>query len=204
MGNSKQFANVKSKKYHFTYQTKCLVNNKTYIGRHSTNDLNDGYIGSGKLLKRAIKKHGKNNFVMIPLDWFDSYKEVVEEEKFLVTKEWCQSKTNYNLIEGAENPIMYGEMNPAWKGGISKTPNYRITGAYDYRGKNNPRYGYKYSEEEKLSMLKAQKTRVCFMADGVFYNSLREYCRIQKKSKDFVKRRLYSDKFKNFFITEKK
>lgn len=41
------------------YKTTCLVNNMKYIGWHSTNNLNDGYLGSGKYLLRAIDKYGK-------------------------------------------------------------------------------------------------------------------------------------------------
>jgi hypothetical protein len=44
------------------YKTTNKLNNKTYIGKHQTEDLNDGYFGSGKLLKRAIQKHGIDNF----------------------------------------------------------------------------------------------------------------------------------------------
>lgn len=49
--------------FYFTYQTKNLINGKTYIGVHSTHNLNDGYIGCG--IKRQSdadydKKYGKN------------------------------------------------------------------------------------------------------------------------------------------------
>jgi predicted GIY-YIG superfamily endonuclease len=37
---------MKDKKYHFVYITR-HKNGKYYVGRHSTDDLNDGYIGSG-------------------------------------------------------------------------------------------------------------------------------------------------------------
>ena len=40
------------------YQTTNLINNKIYIGKHQTSDLDDGYLGSGKLLLQAIKKYG--------------------------------------------------------------------------------------------------------------------------------------------------
>lgn len=42
------------------YKTTNLINNKTYIGQHNGKISN--YLGSGKLLKQAIKKYGKENF----------------------------------------------------------------------------------------------------------------------------------------------
>ena len=56
--------------YNFTYQTKNLINGKTYVGVHSTDKLNDGYLGSGKRLQIAIEKYGRDNFTSIPLDFF--------------------------------------------------------------------------------------------------------------------------------------
>ena len=42
------------------YKTTNLVNGKIYIGKDKNN--NPSYLGSGKILKLAIKKYGKENF----------------------------------------------------------------------------------------------------------------------------------------------
>ena len=64
---------------HFTYQTKNMLNEKNYVGIHSTKNLNDGYLGSGIALQKAIRKYGKENFTMIPLAFFDSRNEALEK-----------------------------------------------------------------------------------------------------------------------------
>lgn len=86
----------------FTYETKNLINGKTYIGVHSTNDLKDGYMGSGKLLKIAMKKYGKENFSCVPLSFFENIKEAYEEERFLVDEFYVKSERTYNLCLGGE------------------------------------------------------------------------------------------------------
>lgn len=49
------------RKFHFIYRTTCTVTGKYYIGMHSTDDMDDGYLGSGKRLRNSVRKHGKNH-----------------------------------------------------------------------------------------------------------------------------------------------
>lgn len=47
------------KKYFFIYVTTCMVTGRYYIGKHSTKNINDGYLGSGDLIRQSIQKYGK-------------------------------------------------------------------------------------------------------------------------------------------------
>ena len=51
------------KQYHYLYKTECTVTGAFYIRMHSTSDLDDGYLGSGTILWRSIKKHGKEKAI---------------------------------------------------------------------------------------------------------------------------------------------
>ena len=48
--------------YYLIYKITNLVNCKMYIGKHQTDDIDDEYMGSGKILKRAISKYGVDCF----------------------------------------------------------------------------------------------------------------------------------------------
>lgn len=99
------------KKFNYLYKTTNLINGKFYIGVHSTDRINDKYIGSGKLLKRAIEKYGRENFKREILYWFDNLEDMYEMEKQIVNEEFVKDKNNYNLSIGGGLCILYGESN---------------------------------------------------------------------------------------------
>lgn len=86
---------------HYVYKITNLVNGKFYIGKRKNSDPeSDTYMGSGKLIKKAIKKYGKNNFKKEIISIFETNEEAAELESKLVTKDVIDSNMSYNLHEG--------------------------------------------------------------------------------------------------------
>tara|TARA_R110000803_G_scaffold26329_1_gene62425 strand:- start:289 stop:918 length:630 start_codon:yes stop_codon:yes gene_type:complete len=84
------------------YKTTNLINNKIYIGKHQTENINDSYYGSGKALKASIKKHGKENFKKEILFVFDTELEMNDKEVELITEEFVSRTDTYNMGVGGE------------------------------------------------------------------------------------------------------
>lgn len=89
-----------SRTYNYCYKITNILNNKIYIGVHRTDNINDNYMGSGKLIKRAISKYGIENFKKVIIKFFDTYKEALEYEKSIVTLQFIEEESTYNLKEG--------------------------------------------------------------------------------------------------------
>lgn len=88
--------------YYIVYRTTNLINNKKYIGMHYTTNLHDSYLGSGKILRNAIKKYGKSNFTRDILFIFDNYESMSNKEKELITEDIINDESYYNLKYGGE------------------------------------------------------------------------------------------------------
>lgn len=85
--------------YYLIYETKNLLNGKLYRGCHSTENIDDGYLGSGVVFQKALRKHGKENFKRTILEIFDNVEEMIEAEKRYVNQEWVNRDDTYNLIK---------------------------------------------------------------------------------------------------------
>lgn len=100
---------TKEKKYNFLYRTTNLINNKFYIGMHSTNNLKDGYLGSGKYLRNSIRKYGKENFKCDIIEYYDSVTELIIAEKRIVDKNLLSDINCMNLMEGGKGGFISKE-----------------------------------------------------------------------------------------------
>lgn len=85
---------------HYIYKITCTINDKYYIGMHSTFDLEDGYMGSGKRIKNSIKKHGLENHVKEILEYLPNRSSLKEREKELVNEELLNDSLCMNLQLG--------------------------------------------------------------------------------------------------------
>ena len=92
----------KNKKYHYFYKITNNINDHFYYGIHSTDNLNDDYMGSGVRLRHAYKKYGIENFSKEILKFFDSREAAADYELEIVTEELVRDENCYNLIIGGE------------------------------------------------------------------------------------------------------
>ena len=94
-------ANIKeNKRFHFTYKTTNLINERYYLGMHSTNRIDDGYLGSGKRLYYELNKYGRDNFKFEILKEFNSREELVQAEINLITELDLENPNCLNLKLG--------------------------------------------------------------------------------------------------------
>ena len=143
--------NIKKQFYHyFIYKTTCLVNNKIYIGCHATNNLDDGYLGSGKLLFAAIKKYGKENFSRTILETFTNPDDMFSKERIIVNEDLISSKTSYNLVVGGSGGFKVQDIDD-WKQKLSAS-----------RIGNTNALGYKHSDETKRKISESGKGKTAW------------------------------------------
>jgi len=89
----------KQKKYHYIYKT-TNPKGRYYIGAHSTNSLEDGYMGSGLLVKSSIRAHGKENHKFEILEFCPDRQSLFEREAELVPIELMNDPLCMNLCKG--------------------------------------------------------------------------------------------------------
>ena len=84
-----------------------MINGMIYIGKHQTQNLDDDYMGSGKLLQRAIRKYGLEKFKKEILFVFETESEMNTKEAELVNEAFVSRDDTYNLCFGGQGGWSY-------------------------------------------------------------------------------------------------
>ena len=87
----------------YFYKITNKINRKYYFGVHSTEDINDGYMGSGTVLAKAYKKYGIQNFEKQILKYFQNKQQMYQFEQQVVTLQQVNNKMCYNVVIGGKN-----------------------------------------------------------------------------------------------------
>lgn len=96
------------KKHNYFYKIINLINGKYYYGIRSVDKLPDNfYMGSGKNIKKAIRKYGRENFVKEIIADYSTRHEVNEHERLVVTMELVLNENCYNLKTGGDNKFTF-------------------------------------------------------------------------------------------------
>lgn len=88
--------------HHYLYKT-VRDDGFYYIGVHSTENLDDGYIGSGTRLIASIRKHGKQAHSKTILETFDTREQADNREAEIVTRELLRDPLCLNLATGGKH-----------------------------------------------------------------------------------------------------
>lgn len=94
------------KKYYYVYKITNLVNGKIYIGKHSTTNLDDNYMGSGVVLHKAYQTYGLVCFKKEIIDYYTSEEELNRGEIYWIARfNSTDPNVGYNLTQGGEGSL---------------------------------------------------------------------------------------------------
>jgi group I intron endonuclease len=153
------------------YKTTNLVNGKQYIGRDSRNNPN--YLGSGPLIKKAIKKYGKENFIKEIIEECHSFEQMVEREEY-----WL------NYYDAGHSKMFYNMHNKG--SGAEHSDEWRRQRSILTIGENNPFYGKTHSIQSRKRMSKIRKGK---RWSDEYKLKMSEVMNSSEKYKDFVETR---------------
>lgn len=144
--------------YGYIYKTTNLITNKIYIGQKKSNKfLGEKYLGSGKVLKQALIKYGKENFKVELLEEIDCIEKMDEREIYWIAYfNATNGEIGYNRSEGGNvNRTLVEENNPFYHKHHSEESRKKMS-------ENNALYmlGKHHSEETKAKISKGNLGKV--------------------------------------------
>ena len=132
--------------YHLIYMIYNKISHSIYIGKHTTLDINDDYMGSGVALHDAYKSYGIENFEKIILYCLHTENDAYLKETQIVTPDFIARTDTYNLKCGGNGFCSYdvkGEKNYWYGKSLS--------------GERNGMYGKQHTDIAKKKMADARQ-----------------------------------------------
>lgn len=97
--------------YGYIYLIVNNINGHTYVGKRAfpkkRNFKNDGYMGSGILIRKAQEKYGLDNFEKFLICYTESEEDACEKEKFWIAHYKALGKAEYNIQNGGQGDGSY-------------------------------------------------------------------------------------------------
>ena len=140
--------------FYYMYKITNKLTGKLYVGVHKTKSMDDSYMGSGKVIKRAIEKYGIENFEKAIIETFDSEEGMYAREKEIVNDEFLSRQDVYNLRRGGTGGFDY----------INKTYGLNNRLIQGYNKSISPYSNPKKYSEEQISEWKNRAARASSLA----------------------------------------
>ena len=165
----------------FIYITTNMVNGKKYIGQRMFKYSWKDYLGSGKLITKAINKYGKENFIKTIVAFAYSKEELNQLEiEFIKDHNAIKNNDYYNISYGGGSPAGLHpseetkkkmsdsgkirfftnehkeHMSDSAKGKVISLEQRKKT-SESMKGNNNPMYGKQLSEDHKNKLSASKK-----------------------------------------------
>lgn len=97
-----------ARQYNYIYILTNKISGKQYIGKHSTDNLQDGYMGSGFIVKQIKQKYGKNIFSKQIIQFCKSEEEAFERQRYWINYyNALEDEHYYNLDQGGAGHTGY-------------------------------------------------------------------------------------------------
>ena len=126
---------------------------------HSTSNLKDGYLGSGKRLRYSIRKYGEFNFKCEILEFLNSREDLVSREKEIVNEVLLQDANCLNLMKGGKGGFVSEEQQK--KRSIAANKALQLK-------KQDPKFLADYKHKVAFGIAKARKSgkKIGFLDTG--------------------------------------
>lgn len=150
--------------YGYIYITTNLVNGKRYIGQKKAERfLAEGYLGSGKLLLRAIEKYGRSQFITELLEECSDQESLDSaERKWITYYDAANSSEFYNIADGATGGNTYKNLSEEQMNDIKSQISAKQKGvpkSEEHRRKHSGENAYYFGKKREPEMIeKMRKT----------------------------------------------